>query len=636
MKHFSLPQDGGLIEAGLSHEIIHVYEKIPTEVYEDPMKASEEVAAIIVKAINEADGGRLFKLGLTTGNTPIQLYTILSERCRKGEVSFRNVAIFSIDEYYPASGDEKQSRNFRLHSALLNNIDIRKENIHVPDGTIPADRIAEYCADFDRMSRNLDLIVIGFGTSGQIGFNDAGSSFLSRTRMVMMSYKNRKEQARNFNGDLSVTPKAALTMGLNTIMSARRIILMAWGEYKAGIIRSIVEEPAGIACPASVFQNHPNVQMFIDSPAGSLLTRFQAPWLIGPCDWTPKFRRKAVLWLCRKVHKPILKLEYQDYIENSLEELVEQYGPYHILNIDIFKDLQSTITGRPGGRDGSVKNVIVFSPHPDDDIISMGGTLIRLAHHGHNVHVAYETSGDAAVLDDVVIQHFDAAAQMGFEDRRQELAELIRSKKPGEAEPVELLRIKAAIRRSEARGACRSFGLDMSRVHFLNLPFYETGKEAKNPRTQVDIDIIKKLVNEVKPNQIYMAGDLADPHGTHRICTEAALEALQQIARESEEGREMIANCTIWLYRGAWMEWELDKVDMSVILSPSEVIEKRHAIFHHLSQKDIVPFPGDDSREFWQRAEDRTQHTAETVDKLGLAEYQAMEVFVRLDKDILK
>ena len=545
MAHFSLPQDGGLIEKGLSHEMIHVYEKIPTEVYEDPMQASEKVADIIVNAINGAGKEHLFKLGLTTGNTPTQLYGILRERFKAGKVSFRNVAVFSIDEYYPVGSDEKQSRNYRIHSDLLNHVDIKRENIHVPDGTIPSDGIASYCAEYETLSRNLDLIVIGFGSEGQIGFNDVGSNPQSRTRMVMLPYKSRKEQSKNFNGDLNVTPKTAITMGLGTIMSAKRVILMAWGDYKAPIVRRIVEETADVSCPASVFQNHTDVQMFIDTPAGGCLTRLQAPWLIGPCDWTPKFRRKAVLWLCNKVHKPILKLGYQDYIENSLEELVEKFGPYDKLNIAIFKDLQGTITGRPGGKDGSVKNVIVFSPHPDDDIISMGGTLIRLAHHGHNVHVAYETSGDAAVLDDVVIQHFDAAAQIGFGDRREELADLIASKKPGEAEPRELLDIKAAIRRSEARGACRSFGLDMKNVHFLNLPFYESGKEAKNPRTQVDIDIIKKLVNEVKPDQIFMAGDLADPHGTHRICTEAALEALKQISEESEEGRQMIDNCTI-------------------------------------------------------------------------------------------
>lgn len=630
MKHFALPQDGGLIEEGLSKDIIHVYEKIPTEVFEDPMSASEVIAGEIIAAIKSAPKERLFKLGLTTGNSPAQLYAILRKKFETGEVSFKNVEVFSIDEYYPIRGDQKQSRNYRIHSELLDHIDILKENVHIPDGTTPQDRILEFCRDYDRAASNLDLIVIGFGMGGQIGFNDMGSNFQSRTRMVMLPYESRKVQAKNFNGDYNVTPKAALTMGLGTIMSARRVILMGWGDYKADIIRKIVEDPIDITCPASVFQNHGNVTMYIDNPAGSQLTRFFAPWLIGPCNWTPKFRRKAVLWLCKKLQKPILKLSYQDYLRNSLEELADTYG-YYQLNVQVFKDLQKLITGHPAGRSSErVQNVIVFSPHPDDDIISMGGTLIRLAHTGHNVHVAYQTSGNAAVLDDVVIQHFDAAAQMGFGDRRDEIREIIAGKKPGDAEPRKLLDIKAAIRRSEARGACRSFGLPMENVHFLNLPFYETGKEAKNPCTQADIDITKALIKEIKPTQIYMAGDLADPHGTHRICTESAMEALEQLRAENNPEYTWLNDCQVWLYRGAWMEWSLSVVDMAVPLSPDEVIEKRHAIYHHLSQKDIVPFPGDDSREFWQRAEERNHNTADVYDKLGLAEYQAMEVFVTL------
>jgi len=631
MKHFALPQDGGLIERGLSKDIIHVYEKIPTEVFEDPMSASEKIADEIIAAINNASKERLFKLGLTTGNSPAQLYTILRKRYEAGAVSFKNVEVFSLDEYYPIKSDQKQSRNYRLHSELLDYIDIDKENIHIPDGSIPQDNISEYCQKFDEKAREMDLIVIGFGPGGQVGFNDMGSNFKSRTRMVMLPYESRKVQAKNFNGDYGVTPKSALTMGLGTIMSAKRVILMGWGDYKAEVIKKIVEDPIDITIPASVFQNHENVTMYIDTPAGSMLTRFFAPWLIGPCNWTPKFRRKAVLWLCKKLRKPVLKLSYEDYLKNSLEELVDTYGPYDRLNVQIFKDLQGLIKGHPAGFDNEkVQNIIVFSPHPDDDIISMGGTLIRLAHTGHNVHVAYQTSGNAAVLDDVVIQHFDAAAQIGLEDRRQEIKELVESKKPGDAEPRKLLDIKAAIRRSEARGACRSFGLPMENVHFLNLPFYETGKEAKNPCTQADIDITKALIKEIKPTQIYMAGDLADPHGTHRICTESAMEALEQLREENNPEYTWLNECEVWLYRGAWMEWSLSVVDMAVPLSPEEVIEKRHAIYHHLSQKDIVPFPGDDSREFWQRAEDRNHNTADIYDKLGLSEYQAMEVFVKL------
>lgn len=632
MKHFSLPQDGGLIEKGLSGDIIHIYEKIPTEAFDDPMSASEEIADEIIKAIKKTPKGKHFMLGLTTGNSPAQLYTILRKRYEEGKVSFKNVEVFSIDEYYPVSKNQKQSRNYRIHAELLNHIDIDKKNIHIPDGTVPQDKITEFCQKFDKKASNLDLVVIGFGPGGQVGFNDKGSNFQSRTRMVMLPFESRKLQSKNFNNDYSVTPKAALTMGLGTFMSAKRVILMAWGDYKSDAVKQIVEGEADINCPATVFQSHNNVSMYVDTAAGSGLTRFFAPWLIGPCNWTPKFRRKAVLWLCKKVEKPVLKLSYQDYLQNSLEELVEKFGPYDSLNVQIFKDLQSIVTGHPAGfSDKFRKNVIVFSPHPDDDIISMGGTLIRLAHTGHNVHVAYQTSGNAAVLDDVVIQHFDAAAQIGLGDRRDEVAKLVASKKPGDAEPRKLLDIKAAVRRSEARGACRSFGLPMENVHFLNLPFYETGKEAKNPCTQADIDITKEFIKKVKPNQIYMAGDLADPHGTHRICTESAMAALEQLREEKNpEYASWLDTCEIWLYRGAWMEWSLSVADMAVPLSPEEVIEKRHAIYHHLSQKDIVPFPGEDSREFWQRAEDRNHNTAVIYDKLGMSEYQAMEVFVKL------
>ena len=362
--------------------------------------------------------------------------------------------------------------------------------------------------------------------------------------------------------------------------------------------------------------------------------------MIGPCEWTPKFVRKAVIWLCQTVNKPILKLTENDYLQNSLEELLDRFGPYDKINIDVFNDLQHTITGWPGGKpdaDDSTrpvpsvpfpKRVLIFSPHPDDDVISMGGTFIRLTHQGHDVHVAYETSGNVAVHDDVVLQHMDAARQLGFGDRFDEVKKLIESKRPGEPEPRELLNIKAAIRRSEAQAADRSFGLnDETNVHFLNLPFYESGGIKKLPRTQADVDIIKALMQKLKPHMMFMAGDLADPHGTHRVCTEAALDALQQL---KDEGEQWAKDCMVWLYRGAWMEWELGRVDMAVPLSPDEVVEKRHAIYRHLSQKDIVPFPGDDPREFWQRAEDRTSSTARQYDALGMAEYQAIEVFLRL------
>ena len=642
MRHFTLPEDGGLITENLPKDILHGYDKIFTEVYSDSTEGSRKVADIVVEAIHRFEKEKpegIFKLGLTTGATPASLYKVLSRYYSEGRISFKKVAVFSIDEYYPSSPTDMQSRNRRLHQELLNNIDILPENIHIPDGSVSHEEVAAWCSKFDKDARNLDLLIMGIGEQGQVGFNEAGTSESSRTRTVLLSYPSRKRQARNFNGDLSVTPKEAITIGIGTMMSAKQVILMAWGETKAEAVARVVEGEIGSDCPATYFQHHENVSMFVDEVSGSLLTRVVAPWLIGPCDWTPKFRRKAVIWLCQQVHKPILKLTHADYLQHSLEELLDVAGPYDQVNIKVFNDLQHTITGWPGGKpnaDDSTrpvastpfpKKVLILSPHPDDDVISMGGTFIRLVHQGHDVHVAYQTSGNVAVHDSVVMQHIDAAYQLGYGDRTAEVQALVDSKVPGEPEPRKLLDIKAAIRRSEARAADYSFGVKDDHIHFLNLPFYESGGIRKLPCSQADVDIIKALMESIQPDQIYMAGDLADPHGTHRVCTEAALEAFEELR---ESGAAWTDNCHIWLYRGAWMEWELSRVDMAVPLSPDELIEKRHAIYRHLSQKDIVPFPGEDPREFWQRAEDRTQATAKHYDELGMAEYQAIEVFLRL------
>ena len=637
MKHFSLPKDGGLIEQGLPDDILHSYEKIPAKIFDDQSDACAEIAETIISAIRNCTD-RKFRLGITTGSTPVTLYRELVRNYKEGKVSFANVEVCSIDEYYPVGKNEQQSRNRRIHEEFLNQVDIDKSNVHIPDGTVAEERISEYCADFDKKASNLDLLVIGVGEQGQIGFNESGSSEKSRTRTVLLSYKSRKVQSKNFNGNIADTPKTAITVGIATMMSAKKIILMAWGEDKANAVKEIVEGPVTSACPASYLQRHENIVFYADENSASLLSRIVAPWLVGPCEWTPKFIRKAVVWLCETVHKPILKLTHQDYIQNSLGELLEKKGPYDKINIDVFNDLQHTITGWPGGKpnaDDSTrpvsstpfpKRVVVFSPHPDDDVISMGGTFIRLVEQGHDVHVAYETSGNVAVHDDVVLQHMDTAHELGFADKYDEVKKIVDSKKPGEPEPRALLNIKGAIRRAEARAAVRSFGLnENTNAHFLNLPFYETGGIKKGERTQKDIDIIIELLQKVRPHQIYVAGDLADPHGTHRVCTEAVLEALDQLKDEA-----WMKECHVWLYRGAWMEWELGKVDMAVPLSPDELIKKRHAIYRHVSQKDIVPFPGDDSREFWQRAEDRTQNTARLYNELGMAEYQAIEVFVKL------
>lgn len=637
MKKFSLPKDGGLIEAGLPNGIKHTYERIPAHIFEDEDVASSTLADRIVSAIKSNDGK--LRLGLTTGSSPVMLYNELVKRYEAGEVSFRDVEVFSIDEYYPAPAD-CQSRNRRLYADFVSKVDLKRENVHVPKlvEERDSDYVSEFCAEYDRMASGLDILVMGTGEKGQIGFNEAGASEQSRTRTVLLSYGSRKRQARYFGGDISATPHSAIALGISTMMTAKKIYLMAWGEDKANVVKNIVEDKMDPSCPASFLQKHPNISFYVEENSASLLTRNVAPWLVGPCEWTPKFIRKAVVWLCEQVHKPILKLTQGDYLSNGLGELLEKYGPYDSININVFNDLQHTISGWPGGKPDSddstrpvpsspfPKRVVIFSPHPDDDVISMGGTFIRLVEQGHDVHVAYETSGNVAVHDDVVLQHMDAANELGFGDRFEEVKAIIASKRQGQPEPRALLDLKGAIRRAEAKSAVRSFGLnDKTNCHFLNLPFYETGGIKKGERTQADIDIIKDLLQKVQPHQIYLAGDLADPHGTHRVCTEAVLEAIGQLSSEA-----WLKECHVWLYRGAWMEWELGKVDMAVPLSPDEVIKKRHAIYRHLSQKDIVPFPGEDPREFWQRAEERTQNTARLYDELGMAEYQAIEVFVKL------
>ena len=637
MKKFSLPKDGGLIEAGLPDGIKHTFERIPANIFEDEEVACEHLAEKIIAAINANSG--VFKLGLTTGTSPIPLFKELVKRYQAGEVSFKDVEIFSIDEYYPAPADN-QSRNKRLYADFVAHVDAKPENIHVPKVSEVHDTayVTEFCAKYDAMATGLDLLILGTGDKGEVGFNEFAASENSRTRTVLLPYTSRKKQSKNFGGNIDETPNKAIAMGISTMMSAKEICLIAWGEDKAKVVEQIAESPIDPACPASLLQKHTNISFYVEENAASLLTRNEAPWLVGPCEWTPKFIRKAVVWLCEQVGKPILKLSQKDYLTNGLGELLEQHGPYSQINIKVFNDLQHTISGWPGGKPGAddstrpvpsspfPKRVVIFSPHPDDDVISMGGTFIRLAEQGHEVHVAYETSGNVAVHDDVVLQHMDAARELGFGDRFDEVKEIIASKKPGQPEPRALLNLKGAIRRAEAKSAVRSFGLnDATNCHFLNLPFYETGGIKKGERTQADIDIIIKLLQEVQPHQIYLAGDLADPHGTHRVCTEAVLEALNQL-----EGAEWLKECHVWLYRGAWMEWELGKVDMAVPLSPEEVIKKRHAIYRHLSQKDIVPFPGEDPREFWQRAEDRTENTARLYNNLGMPEYQAIEVFVKL------
>ena len=636
--NFVLPKIGEMpILASI--ESICKFEKVPTRICAQESEGVQRAADIVVNAIKGHKGDKPFVLGLSTGRTPLGLYNELVKRYNAGEVSFANVEVYSLDEFYPMAASSPQSRNHRVNEDFLKYIDIDPANVHFPDGTVPAEDLNEYCRQYEQMvNGNVDLMIMGVGELGQIGFNEPGSYAHSTTRVVQLSYNTRKNQDKFFSNPNEV-PKMAITMGLETIMSAKKIVLMMWGEEKATIARDLIEGGVNDEYPATYLQEHDDIQVIIDEAAAQELTRVKEPWVIAPPqEWSDKLIRKAVIWLCQTVDKPILKLTRQDYIKNSLSDLLDRVGSYDQINIRVFNEIQHIISGWPGGKpnaDDSTrpvpstpfpKRVIIFSPHPDDDVISMGGTFNRLIEQGHDVHVAYQTSGNVAVYDDVVLQNIDTAKEMGFGDAFDEIREIIANKKVGEPEPRRLLDLKGAIRRAEARAACRSIGLDdRTNAHFLNLPFYETGGIKKGKLSDDDIEIVKALMREVKPHQIYAAGDLTDPHGTHRVCIEAVLRAFEEVKDEP-----WAKECHIWLYRGAWQEWDLAVADMAVPLSPEELIRKRHAIFRHLSQKDIVPFPGEDAREFWQRAEERTQGTAALFNKIGLPEYQAIELFARL------
>ena len=579
---YALPKEGGLITTNVPEDIICRYEKVPTQVFPDEYEGVQYVADKIVSAIAEHENdasraGKPFVLGLTTGRTPLGLYRELVTRYRAGKVSFHNVEVYSLDEFYPITPEHQQSRNYRIHAEFLNHIDIQPGNVHIPDATVPLDRISEYCRQYGHEAKNkMDLMIIGVGEQGQIGFNEPGTYFRSKTRLVQLSFNSIKGQA-GFFSSLDEVPKMAITMGIDTVMKAKKIILMAWGEDKADVIRRIVEGEVNEQVPASILQEHQEIEVVTDVTAAEQLTRYEAPWVVGPCQWSPKLIRKAVIWLCARVNKPILKLTYQDYLQNSLAPMLDALNKrYSMVNIDVFNDMQHTISGWPGGKPGEKdetrpvkstpfpKRVLIFSPHPDDDVISMGGTFCRLIDQGHEVHVAYETSGNVAVYDDVVIQNLDTAREMGLGDRVDEIRDIIAAKVPGQPEPRALLDIKGAIRRAEARAADRSIGLDdRTNVHFLNLPFYESGTIKKGEMGKADIDIIVRLLRSIKPHQIYAAGDLSDPHGTHRVCIEAVLGALDEV-----KGDPWLDECHLWLYRGAWQEWPLNQVDMAVPLSP--------------------------------------------------------------------
>lgn len=619
------------------------HEKVPVDIFEDADAASLLVAEGISEVIKKRRRkNQVCLLGLSASSSVVQVYEELVKLHKQNEVSFKNVHIFTLDEYWPLNKKELQSHYRFLKEYLFDHIDIPAENIHCLNSEVAKDKVHSYCSDYEKLISDLgglDVMLIG-----NMGFNEPGSHYNSRTRLITLNHNTRVSSASEFFG-VEYVPFHALTMGIETILSARKIFFLAWGEGKAGSIKKLVEGPINDQVPASYLQNHDNVEVIIDYPAASELTRIKTPWLTGPCEWNDKMIKKSVFWLCDKLNKPILKLTDRDYNDNGMSDLITEKGPASKINIKVFNDLQHTITGWPGGKpnaDDSTrperakpfpKRVIIFSPHPDDDVISMGGTLARLSEHGHEVHLAYQVSGNIAVFDHDAIRFLDFLRDSSkiysldsektntiYMDALKELE----SKHPGEPDSMNIRHVKGVIRKGEAKAACRYLKIPENRVHFLDLPFYETGGVKKNPLSEKDIEIVKKLIMEVKPHQIYAAGDLSDPHGTHRVCLLAIFGALQELKDE-----KWMKDCRVWLYRGAWQEWDVADADMAVPLSPEEVNIKREAIFKHQSQKDRPLFPGSDKREFWQRAEERNHNTAVLFDKLGMAEYQAIELFVR-------
>ena len=624
------------------------YEKVPVTIYNDSFSASHAVAKEIANLIrNRNKKNEKTVLGLATGSTPVKVYDELIKIHDETGLSFQNVTTFNLDEYYPMRPESLQSYVRFMNEHLFDHLDIPDDQIHIPDGTVPEDEISAYCRDYEKKIEDaggIDIQLLGIGRTGHIGFNEPGSRPDSETRLITLDRVTRKDAASDFFGEEHV-PRRAITMGVGTILSAKKIFLMAWGEGKAPVIKEAAEGEIKESVPATYLQNHPNAEIILDEASGAELTRLKTPWLLTTCNWDDSLIRKGVVWLCKKTDKPVLKLTEEDYNENGMGDLITVNGPAYNINLKVFNELQHTITGWPGGKPNAddssrperakpfPKRAIVFSPHPDDDVISMGGTLIRLIDHGHDVHVAYQTSGNIAVFDDDVIRFADFVSDYAdqFEMENRDADELlnniktfIENKKPGQVDSPEIQQIKGLIRRGEAKAAARYCGVPEEKLHFLDMPFYETGRVKKKPMTDADIDIIENLLKEVKPHQVYAAGDLSDPHGTHRVCLKAIFSAL---ARCNDE--PWIDDCFVWLYRGAWQEWDINDIEMAVPLSPQELAKKRRAIFKHQSQKDRPLFPGPDEREFWQRSEERNRGTARLYDQLGFAEYEAIEGFVR-------
>lgn len=626
------------------------FEKIPVKIFPTLKEGSAFVAREIAQLIKEKQKeNKPAVLGLATGSTPKSVYAELVRMHKEEGLSFKNVVTFNLDEYYPIDKDAIQSYNRFMKFHLFDHVDIDPANIHIPDGEIPKESIKQYCQEYEKKIESyggIDLQILGIGVNGHIGFNEPGSSINSGTRLIALDNSTRIANSYEF-ANISEVPRLAITMGISTILKARKIILMAWGPAKAPVVQKAVEGEMTEQIPASLLQHHDDCIFVIDENASSELTRFKSPWLTGECEWTPKMIRKAVVNMALKLQKPVLSLTNSDYKEFGLGDLLVEKGDAYEINLQVYYMLRDSITGWPGGKPNVVlpnhpersepypKRCLIFSPHPDDDIISMGGTFQRLRDQGHDVHVAYQTSGNIAVTDEFVTRFLDFT--VGFEkmfgidsSKSEEILHSARKflgqKKTDQIDTPEIRAVKGLIRRCEAKATCRYVGIPDENCHFLNLPFYETGMVEKKPMSEEDVQITIDLLRKIKPHQVYAAGDLADPHGTHKVCLDIVFEALKRI---KAEGDEWIKDCWLWLYKGAWQEWDISEIEMAIPMSPDQVLKKRYGIFIHQSQKDMVPFQGSDSREFWQRAEDRNANTANLYAQLGLTKYAAIEAFVR-------
>lgn len=608
-------------------------ERIRVEILDPPDALAEAVALRIATLIRErAAAGKAAVLGLATGSTPVGVYRELVRMHRDEGLSFANVETFNLDEYWPMDPESIHSYRRFMREHLFDLVDLNPARCHVPPGDIPREQVGEACLQYEAMIRaagGIDLQLLGIGKTGHVGFNEPGSGVDSRTRLITLDAVTRRDAAADFFGEKNV-PRQAITMGVATILEAREVILLATGEHKAGILRRAVEGEVDHAVAATFLQRHPHATIYADAAAAADLTRAATPWLLDEVTWTDDLELRAVVWLSLTSGRAILKLTDLDYAEHHLSSLLAKHGGMPgVVNGRVFNVLGAKIRGRSRLPKG--KKVVCFSPHPDDDVISAGGILRKLHLNGNQIVVAYMTSGNIAVFDHDVLRYVEVLERLAADEhlgRRKvdsltaDVRQFLAGKQPGQVDSPEVQDLKRIIREGEAISGIETLGIAREGGRFLNLPFYQTGAVKKNPIGSADVRIVRDLLEEVQPDLILVAGDLSDPHGTHRLCKDAIDAAVAECYPGGTPRPD------VWLYRGAWQEWSVTEATWLVPLAQEELALKIQAIFKHQSQKDSAPFPGQDVREFWQRVEARNKDTAALLDRLGLAEYFAMEAYV--------